>query len=152
MRGEGGENRSVRSPNRKPRWRAARRRELRDRGIQPQSHRWAYSVRPEALGSIPTWARRSAIRGLGQYDGRVWLWRRDARLLMIEDRQHGGQPDVIRVEVKRCDVCYRPLVGRDAVERRRLNESAPGGCRLPCGLSCERDRASKVWRKLEVAH
>ncbi len=142
---------TAHSPNRKPRWRAARREAMKDAGIMPSKRQWAWNVRPQALKMLllPGWVKDVTIRGLGQLPGSVWLWQVDARRLIREDRRAGGRPMVIRAELRHCPQCARPLVGADAEKRRLLNESGPQGVMLPCGANCTRDRALKVWSTLD---
>lgn len=140
---------TLHSPNRKPRWRAARRQAMRDAGIMPSRRQWAWSVRPQALKTLPDWVEGVTIRGLGQLPGSVWLWQVDARRLIRQDRRAGGVPLVVKAELRHCPQCGRPLVGAEAAKRRLLNESGVQGYQLPCGAECARDRALNVWRKLD---
>ena len=64
------------------------------------------------------------------------------------DRAAGGMPEVNRVELRFCPVCSRPLIGHEAANRRKLDESGPEGRKLPCGANCEREAASGIWRRL----
>ncbi len=137
-----------RAPNRKPRYRAARRQALRDAGQTPVSRVWVWSVQPDALKTMPAWAVASQVKGLGEVPGHVWLWWRDALRLMREDRRAGGQPIATRQELRRCGLCGRPWVGKDAERRRLLDAQGPEGRQQPCGEQCERDRVERVWKRL----
>ncbi len=141
----------LRSPNRKPRFRAARRQAMMDAGIVPSKRQWAWNVRPQVLKLLllPGWVEGVRIRGLGWSAGSVWLWQVDARRLIREDRRAGGTPMVIRAELRHCPQCARPLVGADAEKRRLLNESGVDGVKQPCGVDCGRDRALRVWSTLD---
>lgn len=136
------------SCNRKPRFRTARRQAMKAEGILPCRRQWVWLVQPDQLYAVPEWARRVAVRGLGEVPGRVWLWWVDARRLLSESRKAGWRCDVTRTELRHCAVCSRPFVGIEAERRRRLDESSPEGRLLPCGEACARDRESGVWQKL----
>ena len=137
--------------NRQPRWRRARRQAMKAQGITPAERQWIWNVRIGGLAAIPDWARDAAVRGLGQTETTVWLWPVDGRRLVKQDRAAGGLPEVQVVEVRRCQVCSRPLVGVDADRRRRLDESGPDGRSIPCSDQCRRDRDTKVWKKVAAA-
>ena len=121
---------------------------MRERGVKPAARQWVWCVEPTALCPVPVWARQKAVRGLGQAAGRVWMWPTDARALMREICEAGWRCQVVKVELRHCQVCGRPLLGTEAERRRRLDESGPAGRSVPCGTECERDRASGLWRKL----
>lgn len=138
-----------RAPNRKPRFRAARRREMKAQGTLPARRQWIYSIEPQALEVLPEWATGNSVKGLGKTARRVWLWDKDSKRLIGLDRAAGGRPRVTRAELRHCLSCSRPLVGIEAEQRRKLDESGPDGRRQPCGVDCERDKASRIWRKLK---
>ena len=140
----------LRSPNRKPRYRARHRQEMKDAGIVPTKRQWAWNVRPQVLKLLllPSWVQGVRIRGLGWSAGSVWLWQVDARRLIREDRRAGGRAVVVRTELRHCPQCARPLVGAEAEKRRLLNESSPDGVLQPCGGNCARERELGVWRTL----
>lgn len=143
-----------RAPNRQPRFRKARRREMREQGtyVAPCFRQWVWLVTPDALFAIPSWAKGSAVHGLGEAPGRVWLWPGDARRLMDQARRRGWRCVVTRTELRHCPVCARPFIGAEAECRRKLNESGPDGRRRPCGPTCAPDAASRVWKKLNPAY
>lgn len=149
--GKGELGATARSPNRKPRWRAARRQAMKDGGIMPSRRQWAWNVRPQALKMLllPDWVEGVTIRGLGMLPGSVWLWPVDAMRLIREDRRAGGQPLVVKAELRHCPQCGRPCVGAEAAQRRLLNESGVRGVTLGCGPNCQKDRELGVWRKLD---
>lgn len=133
--------------NRKPRWRGPLRKAMKEAGVPAPRRQWIWSVMPGAI-DVPQWALKVAVRGLGEQDGRVWLWPTDAKKLFVEDSAAGGMPQLNIAEVRYCKVCWRPLIGSDAENRRELDESGPGGRKLPCGETCFRDNRTGVWRKL----
>lgn len=139
---------SLRSPNRQPRWRAARRQAMKAAGTVPCRRQWAWNVQPDGLHGVPEWAQQVAVHGLGKIPGRVWLWRVDAKRLMGQVRRAGWRCEATRAEVRHCCVCERPLVGIAAERRRLLDESGPDGRLQPCGGDCLRDAAAGMWRKL----
>ena len=131
--------------NRKPRFRAARRRGLKEQGITPVNRQEAWYVRPSALPAIPDEILKVAIPGLGPASGGVWLGPRAAKRLMAIDR---GWHEVTKTEFKRCPLCSRPTVAAEAEKLRKQMESAPNGRSLPCGPKCEEERASGFWTKI----
>jgi hypothetical protein len=137
-----------RAPNRKPRWRAAAKLELKAKGVIPCRRQWIYSIEPQALEELPQWAIDSSIKGLAHTSRRVWLWDKDSKRLIGLDRAAGGRPRVTRTELRTCPLCARPLVGIEAERRRKLDQSGPDGRKQPCGVDCARDRESRVWKKL----
>lgn len=146
----------LRSPNRKPRYRTARRQAMKDAGVLPCRRQWVWGVQPQALLTMPAWALESAVRGLGRqagdsFAGMVWLWPVDARRLIRQDRDAGGRALTTRVELRHCPLCARPLMGHEAAVRRLLNESGPDGRRTACGGDCARDAQTRVWKKLNPA-
>jgi hypothetical protein len=117
--------------------RIARRRELRQRAIVPCRVTMVYRVDLELM-EVPEWAVAEAVasrvlRELSRGEWHVWLTRRSAKLLL---RQAGGHGRLTEVEYRICPVCERVLLGEDAEERRRLNESCMTGTQLPCGKDC----------------
>lgn len=126
--------------SRKPRWRAARRQEMRGRGIKPPLRWEVWKIRVSPLLTIPDWARRASIRGVPCAANEVWLVPRRAKLLLCLDRARGGYSEFTKTEFRRCDVCYRLLIGSEAEKRRLSIEADPAGRTLACGGSCERDR------------
>jgi hypothetical protein len=136
--------------NRKPRFRAARKREMREKGITPCQRLWVWSVRPSAPILVPEWAREAAVKGLGSLNEQLWLWPVDGLRLLEHFKRYGVHCHVTRQEFRHCQVCCRPLIGQDAEKRRVLDESGAGGRYLPCGVDCERDRESRLWTKLST--
>jgi hypothetical protein len=134
--------------SRKPRWRAARRQEMRERGIKPPLRWEVWRIRVSPLLTVPDWARQASIRGLQCTANEVWLRPRSAKLLLRIDRARGGYSEFTKTEFRRCDVCYRPLIGSEAEKRRLSIEADPAGRRLACGEGCERDRKLGTWRIL----
>lgn len=127
------------------RWRLERKRELRDRGIQPARLERILAVRITEI-EMPAWAHERRIRGLSFDDTFVWLRRRDARYLMRLDYEAGGRPRWTETEFRRCPVCGRPLIGDDARMRRDLDESCVTGRQRPCGAECLEAARDKRWR------
>jgi hypothetical protein len=136
--------------NRQPRWRAARRRELKEHGITPTRRRYAWSVHTTALQKLPEWVHAVKIGALGTLASRnrVWLNPRDAKRLTWQDHLAGGQSEVTTAELRYCEVCGRPLIGIEAEKRRKLSESSSDGRQQPCGPECAQDIASGCWKKL----
>lgn len=134
--------------NRKPRFRAARRRELRSQGETPANRQWAWCVRPAALLELPDWVREAAVKGLGLMRDRAWLWPVDAKRLIRLDRGAGGRSEVTIIEVRHCGLCARPLIGAEAERRRKLDEQGPQGREMPCGDGCRDDRRTGIWKRL----
>lgn len=64
---------------------------------------------------------------------------------MAADRQAGGRSDVIKTEFRICDVCSRPLIGHEALERRKSITRSVKSRELPCGPNCFKDRDMKLW-------
>ena len=133
---------TLKSPNRKPRWRAAHRRALRERGPVPEQQR-VFLVEPTALPEIPEWAEKRRVKGLGSMQGQIWLFLSPARHLMRLDREAGGTPRHVEVEFKRCLVCSRPLIASQAEGYRKQLEA--GDRSLPCGKDCAQARDLKIY-------
>lgn len=134
--------------NRQPRYRAARRREMKAQGTIPANRQWIWCVRPGVLTPIPEWARQLAVKSLGIGSDFIWLWPVDARRLIKQDREAGGLPEVQVFEARRCKRCGRVMIADEAVKRRKLDTSGPDGRKLPCGPRCDEDRRTMVWKKL----
>jgi hypothetical protein len=134
--------------SRKPRWRAARRQEMRARGIKPPLRWEVWWIRVSPLLTVPDWARQASIRGLPCAANEVWLLSWRAELLLRIDRARGGYSEFTKTEFRRCDVCYRPLIGSEAEKRRLSIEADSAGRTLACGEICERDREVGTWRIL----
>jgi hypothetical protein len=134
--------------SRKPRWRAARRQEMRARGITPPLRWEVWRIRVSPLLSVPDWARQASICGLPCTANEVWLRPRRAKLLLCMDRARGGYSEFTKTEFRRCDLCDRPLVGSEAEKRRLSIEADSSGRALACGENCERDRKLGTWRIL----
>ena len=134
--------------NRRPRWRAARRREMKARGITPPNRQEMWCVQPSALVNLPDWVSRATMNGLGSYADRVWLRPGHAKRLIALDRAAGGRSQVLKVEFRHCDMCARPLLSLEAERRRELIETDPTARSLPCGPNCERDRELRLWKRM----
>ena len=133
--------------NRKPRFRAARRKALRDRGIQTTNKRRIWHVTPTVLKRIPEWIQNQRVSGLAG----LWLRCRAAQVLISLDKAAGGHPMVTVAVFRYCDLCGRPLVGAEANARIAQIEASPTGRSLPCGPTCEQDRISKLWKRLRTS-
>lgn len=136
---------------RKPRFRAAARRALREQGIKSTYRSWAWSVEPAALSFVPDWVLESQIPGLGEQPGRYWLIRQDALALKDLDRAAGGVSRITKIEIRYCEVCWRPLIAQDAERRRKMDQSGPQGRQMPCGPQCVEDGKRGTWKKLRAA-
>jgi hypothetical protein len=131
--------------NRKPRWRSAARQALRAQGIKVPYHLEAWCVCTSVLHAIPLHLNVRAIPGMRALPGWIWLRRVDAKRLMAADRRAGGRSDVIKTEYRVCDVCARPLIGNEALERRMAIMLTAKSRELPCGPNCFKDRDMKLW-------
>ena len=127
----------------------ARRREIRTdiarAGRKEAQRRWIARVDLDAI-PMPAWAAERRIPGLTFTESAVWLRRRDAKFLCRLDRAGGGSPGYAETEMRRCGVCHRPLLGEDAVYRRRLDESAVTGRMKSCGSECAEASKDGRWR------
>jgi hypothetical protein len=134
--------------NRKPRFRSAARQALRAQGIKVPYRLQAWCVRPSVLHVIPSHLDLRAIPGMRASPGWIWLRRVDAKRLMAADRQVGGRSDIVKTEYRVCDVCSRPLIGNEALERRMAIMRSAKSRELPCGPNCHKDRDMKLWEKM----
>jgi hypothetical protein len=134
---------------RKPRWRAARRRELKARGITPSNRQRVWCVQPTALLANPDYVMlmRRAVPGLSPLPGWIWLRPGAAKLLCALDRAAGGWCQVVHSEFKRCALCARPLIGSDAAALREAIESSPTAKLQQCSPGCARDLDLKIWTR-----
>lgn len=139
--------RLVSNRNRKPRWRAAQRRALKEQlGVVANRHvLWRVTV--TRVRSFPAWLKGKSY-GLSVGTNYMWLRPAKAMSLIILDRNVGGNPWFIKAEFRPCDRCARPLIGEEAAKRRELLNSNPQGRFLPCGSACEKDRQSRLWRDI----
>lgn len=138
---------TAHSPNRKPRWRAARRQALNAQGITTTDRQRVWNVRPTALLTIPKEFLERALPGLVALPGSVWLLPNDARTLLRLDRAAGGYSVITKTEFKCCTLCRRPILANEAEERRQVMESSPTARTLPCGSNCAQDRELKLWTR-----
>lgn len=95
---------------------------------------------------MPAWAVERCVRGLSRSATRIWLRPRDAAFLARLDREAGGTPDLVEMEVRYCPVCDRPLLGEDAAARRILEESSMTARQRPCGSECLEAAEDRRWR------
>jgi hypothetical protein len=113
-----------------------RRFDLRQLGRTPAKEQYVYCVAPEII-AIPQWAFEHAVRDLESTGEYVWLWSQSLALKLCRlDYDEGGHPDLMRIRVKRCQVCGLLRVNVLASFRGELDESAPDGRKLPCGPEC----------------
>lgn len=96
--------------------------------------------------AMPEWAHKKRVRGLSMTVSTVWLERKDALFLAARDREVGGDPILSEAEFRRCSVCDRPLLGQDAMARRRTEESSSTGQQIPCGPTCIEASTDRRWR------
>jgi hypothetical protein len=145
--------------NRQPRWRAARRQEMRICGIVPANRQKVWCVRCSGVGHIPQWIHEQILKpifekrvgGLTFFSSPfvlVWLRPKQAKRLIGTLRTHNIWYEVIESEFKRCQLCSRPLISLEATKLRTQIESSPSGRSLPCGPNCGKDRESGLWRLL----
>jgi hypothetical protein len=132
--------------NRKPRWRAARRREMRERGTPIPNCQEAWNVQVTALLAIPDTILQRALVGFSVLPNSIWLRRGTAKLLIALDRAAGGRSVVTKIEYKRCNLCNRPLIGAEAAKRRLLLETDPTTKAKPCDLNCTRALELKIYK------
>lgn len=99
---------------------------------------------------MPAWAADRRIPGLSFGPSTVWLRPSDARFLLARDRECGGTPRFSETEYRPCPVCHRPLLGAQAAERRRLDESCNTGRQLPCGEDCIEASKDRRWKRLDT--
>ncbi len=133
--------------NRKPRWRAARRRELKAQGIIPANRQMVWTIVLTVV-LLPEWAAKKRVKGLRD----LWVDAAIGKRLLALDRRNGGQPSVTKAEFRRCDLCNRPLLGLEAAARRAIIETSATGRLAPCSPRCKDDLTMALWTKLsEVA-
>ena len=121
---------------------------MRTQGIKPPLRWEVWRIQVSPRLTVPDWARQASIRGLQCAPNEVWLVPRRAKLLLCIDRARGGYSEFTKTEFRRCDLCYRPLIGSEAEKRRLSIEANPEGRTLACGENCERDRKLGTWRIL----
>jgi hypothetical protein len=132
--------------NRKPRWRAQLRKEIRCQGLETTNRREIWSVRPSGMSEIPASIKRCEIYGLAPIAGRIWLRATAAKKLCKLNRDRGGFNLITKTEFRHCEVCARPLIGLEAAKRRiQLDNKMPRT--TPCGPNCERDAKTGLWKK-----
>jgi len=136
--------------NRKPRYRAARRREMKAQGITPVNRQkvWCVTVGFSAADHkvVPAWASEHIIGGLRVWPNDFWLRPRLAIALMKYLRMVRVDYSVCKSEYKPCELCGRPVVGSAAEELRKQMGSSPKGRSLPCGKNCDKDREMGLWK------
>jgi hypothetical protein len=137
---------SLRSPNRKPRFRAARRRAMKAQGVTPSNRLRLWNVQVTDI-VIPNDILKASVRGLAGF----WLRGPIARRLIRMDRNHGGFPTWFTAEYRLCEMCGRPLLGNEAERRREMATKYPDGRMRPCGDKCEEEQKSKLWQRLKAA-
>lgn len=82
---------------------------------------------------VPEWAKKAALREMSATDDYVWLGRRDASALKMQD---GGHALVTKVPRRRCGVCKRLLLGLLAEARLAKDRSSRVGKQKPCDDGC----------------
>lgn len=157
-------------PSQPPLWyreRGARRiyrRNAKAWGVKVPALKTVVLVKTEIV-AIPAWALAKAVPGLKAEPGSVWLYRIAANALAQLDRAEGGRPQLTPVFYRRCGLCSRGLIGRDAELRWEQDREwegrkgrherdpahrgtyADGGNPTPCGQDCvERQQALKKKR------
>ena len=118
---------------------------LASREIAATRRRFVVQVTLDAI-HVPLWAVERRVKGLSRSASRIWLRPRDAHFLARLDREAGGEPDLIEMELRYCPVCQRPLLGEDAAARRTLEESSRTARQRPCGTECLEAEQDKRWR------
>lgn len=116
--------------------RIERRRDLAIAGRRPALVRHIWRVATTEI-AVPDWALEQSIPDLSSTRDYVWLtdeWL--ARKLHDIDKAEGGSPELTRVEARRCEVCGMLRLGLLAEQRRKLDESAIDGRKLPCSADC----------------
>jgi hypothetical protein len=93
---------------------------------------------------MPAWAKERAVKGLMGF----WLMEWDGARVANLDRLRGGFPIVLRQPFRRCEVCNRPIIGGEAIDRRNQVESCVGGRELPCRDQCLAERDLGLWTRL----
>jgi hypothetical protein len=101
---------------------------------------YAYRVEVVEL-AIPDWAKSRSIQGLSQSENHVWLRSRTLAYKLAQmERECGGSGRCDRMEVRRCRVCGRYMVGIQAERRRLQDEAGYGGRKMPCDEECHERR------------
>jgi hypothetical protein len=137
---------------RKPRWRAARRKTMKDAGITTTYRQRVWIVTLKKWNLLPAWLKEKVFFPRNPIPGTFWLKPADAMGLMMFCRTIRVGYSYQITEFKRCPICRRPTVGSEAMKLRAQMESSPKGRELPCGPNCLKDAESKLWdRASEVA-
>ena len=131
----------------KPRYRAAARKALREEVGRLANRQKIWKVTVTRLSFLPDWVKGKS-QGLSTGEKYAWLRPKDAMRLILLDRSIGGNPTVFKAEFRHCDRCARPLIGKEAADRRELLNSDPKGRSIPCGQNCEQDRQDRFWMRL----
>ena len=109
--------------------------QLRAAGLPVPVARRAWRVRVSAI-AMPSWALEKSLKSLSSDGNYVWLRsRRDANRLASLDKWKGGVGEIDAAEFRRCGVCNRLLLGREATELRDWLRVNPGQ-QKPCGPEC----------------
>lgn len=119
---------------------------MRAKGIKSAKKQWMICVETTAI-EIPARALAKRDTRLEASKQRVWFrGRRNGRAKILErqDRQTGGRPELTEIEYRICPVCGRMLLGLEAADRRRLDESCSLGRDLHCSVVCETTRLSRA--------
>lgn len=129
----------------KPSWprqeriqRRALKRVLRNHNVKPAKRQWVTCVNTTAI-TIPQWALDKASPYFSTSEHHCWFRGRSSvhvKLLVFQDRESGGSPEVTKIEWRLCPVCRRPLLSLEADARRRMDESGRLGRKLPCNGEC----------------
>lgn len=116
--------------------RIERRQHLRNMGRKPARMKYVYRVETTAI-AIPDWILDQAVPDLSFTRDYVWLKSEPmAKYLCQLDRNEGGQPNLTAIEARRCKVCGMLRLNLLAEQRRKLDESAVDGRKLPCSPEC----------------
>ena len=104
---------------------------LRAAGVSVPVRRRAYRVEITAI-PMPQWAIDKSLKAVSSSDTHVWLRSRsDAKRLAASDKWKGGAGSIDVMEYRRCLVCKRLLLGREAAEMcdwQRLNPGQKKQC------------------------
>lgn len=116
-------------------WHRHQNRQLREAGLPVPVARKAYRVEVTAI-EMPQWAIDQALKAVSVGENHVWLRSRTvAKNLSNLDKLRGGQGTVDTAEYRRCQICHRLLLGREAAETREWNRLHPGESK-PC-MDCK---------------
>jgi hypothetical protein len=133
---------------RAPRYRKARRDNLRAQGITACNLARVVCFQVGNTAVLPKWLDKYIVHGLKPLPGQFWITPNGVFHLSVWLKAIYVPFSFTKTVLKRCESCNRPTIANEAYALQAKYETAKDRSTVECGPSCRRDRDTGIWERL----